>query len=61
MGYGKEIMFLSGLMLGLIITLICVISISKSSYKMGQIDCYNGKMNYTIVDQPDGTTKWEAK
>jgi hypothetical protein len=35
-----------------------LVSIS-AGYKMGQVDCANGKMYYKLTEQPDGTTSWE--
>lgn len=31
------------------------------TYKQGQIDAVNGKINYELVKQPDGTSTWKRK
>jgi len=49
-------------LLGILITLAmtaCFISITKDTYKYGQIDAIKGKIKYHLVKQEDGSTIWE--
>ena len=43
-----------------IVILLGVHSCSKSDgYRQGQIDVLNGKVNYKLVESPDGSKNWE--
>lgn len=50
--------FIVGLMIGLLICFVVAISATISSYKKGQIDYHNGKVQYHLQEQVDGSTKW---
>ena len=49
-----------GFLLGCIVMVGFAVS-TGSTYPGGQIDCLNGRIFYELVEQEDGTTKWETK
>lgn len=55
--------FILGLGIGALIIVLVILSIPEHTapYKMGQIDALTGKVEYQLVDKPDGTRVWERK
>lgn len=50
--------FITGFLIG--ITLFLVVTVmTNRTYMDGQIDAINGNIQYHLVEQPDGTVKWE--
>jgi hypothetical protein len=47
------------LMVGLMAGLVFGLWLTRHSYRDGQIDAANGKMNYELRDQADGSRAWE--
>lgn len=43
-----------------ITTTVYPMTIYYYSYRQGQIDAINGKINYKLVKQPNGTIVWKA-
>lgn len=55
--------FILGFGIGaLTIVLVCTfVPEITTPYKMGQVDALTGKVEYQLVDKPDGTRVWQRK
>lgn len=51
----------SGIIIGILVTLMCSIVLFGSDYKKGQIDAINGKIRYELQVQPDNSQIWVSK
>lgn len=46
-------------MVYMILMCLCILNITESTYKDGQVDAINGIISYELVEAEDGTRSWE--